>query len=435
MRKSYLALISLFFCSCQNSSIHEERVARQQVLLIQSKVSSQPVSNVTESSSLEDFVLFALYNHPKVKAAYYDWIASVEEVTIARSLPDPKFIFELDLQKSMLATIFGLKSDFFGSGKLRLAGRVASSASQAKYFAFEKAILESAFELKKAYFRLDLAVRECQLARKKYELLLQEVQVAQGKNIVGKNTFADLIALDSEKKKMSYDVLICEEKLTVTKKRFQAALGRIQEEEQLIPCLFEYTSAEIKPEFVFSLCLQSNPQLQQMRAELEKANQEVLLAYKSKVSDYMVQIKEDNNSGPVIWSPEIEITLPIYRDKIAAIISQAQAKKEMVTRALNTEEIALGVAFVEKMTDLQIAMNTLELLNNFLKPNAQNKLLAITIDYEVERASFSDVILAQKELLEIEFAIVRAKVLREELLAELNLLVIGTSIEGAPLLR
>src|ERR1039457_2902289 len=45
---------------------------------------------LTADSSLSNYLAFALLNSPSVEAAYYDWAASVENITVVRSLPDPQ---------------------------------------------------------------------------------------------------------------------------------------------------------------------------------------------------------------------------------------------------------------------------------------------------------------------------------------------------------
>ena len=41
-------------------------------------------------SGLSNYLAFALLDSPRVEAAYYDWAASVEGITVERSLPDPQ---------------------------------------------------------------------------------------------------------------------------------------------------------------------------------------------------------------------------------------------------------------------------------------------------------------------------------------------------------
>jgi len=74
---------------------------------------------LTSESRLNDFVLFAMLNRPAVAAAYYDWTASVQRITVERSLPDPRLTFQSDISNMVMSLMPGLMMDFPGPGKLK----------------------------------------------------------------------------------------------------------------------------------------------------------------------------------------------------------------------------------------------------------------------------------------------------------------------------
>jgi outer membrane protein TolC len=106
------------------------------------------------NASLRDYLAFAILNQPQVEAAYYDWAASVERITVSRSLPDPRLTFESDISDVVMSLMPGLMMEFPGPGKLRTAADVATAESDAKYFTFEWSVLQTAFALKRAYYEL-----------------------------------------------------------------------------------------------------------------------------------------------------------------------------------------------------------------------------------------------------------------------------------------
>src|SRR5512140_2606736 len=115
----------------------------------------QPVLPVlSTNSSLEDFLTYAMLNQPAVEAAYYDWAASVERITTARSLPDPQFTFQMDIQNAISSIMPGLMGSIPWPGRLRAGAEAATADSRARFFAFRSAVLQSAFEVKRAYYQL-----------------------------------------------------------------------------------------------------------------------------------------------------------------------------------------------------------------------------------------------------------------------------------------
>ena len=71
-------------------STPDERAARRDITSVANVV--RPEDNkpnlpiLTPEAGLSNFLAFAMLNSPAVEAAYYDWVSSVEQVTVARSL-------------------------------------------------------------------------------------------------------------------------------------------------------------------------------------------------------------------------------------------------------------------------------------------------------------------------------------------------------------
>jgi len=139
---------------CRGIPVKGEKEARQQVADVRKTYrpngQKPALPTLTTNSTLGDFLTWALLNQPKVEAAYFDWLASVERITVDRSLPDPQITFQMDIQDVATSLMPGLMMSFPGIGKLRAAGAVATAASQGGYFAFKAASLESAYDVRRA---------------------------------------------------------------------------------------------------------------------------------------------------------------------------------------------------------------------------------------------------------------------------------------------
>src|ERR1051326_3701850 len=154
----YLSLAILLLAGCKGIQTKDEKLARQQLHNVAAQYRPQDqkpaLPSLTTNSTLGDFLKFAMLNQPAVEAAYYEWSASVERITTARSRPDPQFTFQMDIQNIVSSVMPGFMVNFPGAGKLRAAAAIASAESDAKYFAFESAVLESAYEVKRTYHKL-----------------------------------------------------------------------------------------------------------------------------------------------------------------------------------------------------------------------------------------------------------------------------------------
>ena len=150
-----IALATIVMTGCKGIPTQGERKARRDLESVAESFRPQnqrPVlPTLTTNASLSNFLHFAVLNQPQVEAAYYDWATSVRRITVERSLPDPRLTFQSDIADTVMSLMPGLMMDFPGPGKLKAAANVATAESDARYFQFESAILQTAFALKRAY--------------------------------------------------------------------------------------------------------------------------------------------------------------------------------------------------------------------------------------------------------------------------------------------
>ena len=152
---------------------------------------------LTPDSSLSNFLAYALLNSPAVGAAFYDWSASVENITVTRSLPDPQLTFQAYIQNVLTSLMPGFAWNFPGPGKLKARAGVAAAESQGKYFAFESAVLQTAFTLKRAYYQLGLLDEQLRVKRQTLSLLDDQERAVRAQNEAGMATSAGCLRVKS----------------------------------------------------------------------------------------------------------------------------------------------------------------------------------------------------------------------------------------------
>jgi outer membrane protein TolC len=164
------------------------------------------------------------------------------------------------------------------------------------------------------------------------------------------------------------------------------------------------------------------------------ADASLRLAFKARVPDFSLGVEADVKASPVFVTPQIGVTLPIWRDKIAAQIAAAQAGKHASEARLSAGQIALAVEFAEKSFMFREASRNLELLTERLLPKARQSLEVAQSGYLSGKLEFLNLLDAERTLLEFQLSDVEARVQRELALAELSLLILGTPPADAPVL-
>jgi outer membrane protein TolC len=186
---------------------------------------------------------------------------------------------------------------------------------------------------------------------------------------------------------------------------------------------------------LFANALKQNPRLKEMEAEIRVAEAAIRVAQKDKIPDFSAGGRVDVKPNPVIWNPQISMTLPIWRDKLAAELAAAQAGKRAAEARFSTEQINLAVDFAEQTYLIREANRQLELLRERLLPRARQSLEVARAAYRAGQVSFLNVIDAERTLLDFQLDEIAAQTQREIARAQLTLLVAGVPPEGAPLLQ
>lgn len=430
----------LALAGCTGRPTLSERAARTDVATISERFrpgdAKPDLPTLTPTSPLSDYLLFAMLNNPRVEAAYYDWAAAVEGITPARSLPDPRLTFEADIADSVMSLMPGLMVELPGPGKLRAAGDVMAAESRVSYFGFERELLRTALAVKAAYYRLHFLEESVRVQRETLRLLGELEQLAQQQNAAGSGTLQDLLRTQIAHDQVETQIINLEDSRSTLVAEMKAALGLgPAEPDPPAPATFEPSSGDPRPDELLATALTRNPALRAMEGDVRRAEASLALATKSGVPDFSLGIEADLKASPVLFTPSAGVTLPVWRDKIAAEIAGAQANKRAAEARLTAEQVQIAAEMASMLYMYREAVRNDGLLRDRLVPKARQSLAAARAGYVNGRAGFLDVIDAQRSLLEFELAGIEARTQRELALASVSLAIAGVPPAGAPTLE
>ncbi len=389
---------------------------------------------LTPDSSLSNFLAYALLNSPAVEASFYDWSASVENITVTRSLPDPQLTFQAYIQDTITSIMPGLFQSFPGPGKLKARAGVAAAESQAKYFTFESTVLQAAFNLKRAYYQLGLWEEQLRLKRELLSLLENQERVARAQNEAGLASLADLLRVQNASGRARTELANLEDSRRPLLENFKAALGLAPgQPAPPMPAHFELSRENPNPDELLRTAFAHNPQLAAMEADVRTAEASIAVAYKERVPDFNVGLSADVYSPPFYW-PQAGMTLPIWRDKIAAEIAQAKAGELAAGSRLKAAQIDLAVNFAEKSFAYRQTGRNLALIEGELIPKARQSLETVRASYCTGTMNFSALTDTEQMLLELQLEAAQTRTDREIALADLSVMVAGLPPANAPLL-
>jgi len=430
-----LALLVVLAAGCVGTPTPAERQARGDLHAAgQAYWPGAPPPALDATAGLSNYLRFAIMAQPEVRAAYFDWAASVERITVERSAPDPKLTLQAYIQDVLTSLMPGLMQEFPGPGKLKAAGQVAGAQSRTKYFAFETSVLQTAFAVKQACYQLLFLDEKIRVNRQTLQLLADLEKAARAQNEVGKATLQDVYRAQIEQDQLTTEVANLEDSRRPLLAQLKGALGLARDQaDPPPPALFESTPLDLTGETLLDTAFARNPRLKAMEAEVRLAEASIALARKSRVPDFSAGLTAEVYSPPFYW-PQASMTLPVWRDKIAAQIAAAQANQRAAQARLSAGQIAMTVDFAAKTYDYREITRNLALLQEKLIPKARQSLEIARAGYLAGQIDFFNLMDAERTLLGFELQEVEARTRREIILADLSLSIAGIAPEGAPIL-
>ena len=200
-----------------------------------------------------------------------------------------------------------------------------------------------------------------------------------------------------------------------------------------MPARFESTPLDLDGNELLDTAFARNPRLKAMEAEVRLAEASIAVARKANVPDYSAGLQAEVYSPPFFW-PQAGMSLPIWRDKIAAQIAAAQAGKRAAEARLTSEQINVTMDFAMKTYEYREITRDLALLQDKLIPKAGKSFEIARAGYLAGQIDFFNLIDAGRMLLSFQLEEVEARTRRELVLAELSLLITGVPPANAPLL-
>jgi outer membrane protein TolC len=436
---SIASVAALTLAGCRGVTASGETQARHDVAAVTGQYRPQnrpaPLPALTADSTLSNLVEYAVLNSPTVEAAFNDWSASVENITITRSLPDPQLTFQAYIQDVITSLMPGFAWSFPGPGKLAARAGVATAESREKYFTFASAVLQAAMNLKRAYYQLGLLDEQRRLKNQMCALWANQGTVFHAQSVTGTAALSESLRVQSELDRTRSELAGLEDSRLPALANFKAALGLGPDQpDPPTPQHFESADEIVDANQLSKAAFVHNPQLAAMAAEVRVAEAGIAVAYKERVPDFSVALMADVKASPVLFWPQSSVSLPIWHDKLAAEMAQAEANTLAAKSRWKAAQIELAVNFAEKLFTCRETARNVALIENRLIPQASQSLAIVQADYRTGTANFSGVTAAEQTLLDLRLQAAEARADDEIAVADLTLTIAGIPPPSVPFL-
>ena len=388
-------------------------------------------------SPLSEFVRFGVLNHPRVEAAYHEWRASAAAIAPARALPDPQFTFQADIADTLMSFMPGLMFDFMTPGKRAAMANEAVGSSRVAYRTYVVAVLEVAADVRKAWIELAYVKEATHLREISISAIDQAAAMAQADYITGRGmgTLEIQVRLANDVAKVRSELAALGARRAAAHSRFKSALGLAPTDAD--PAWPQATLASTvlpSEDELWRRAQSANPELGRMRAMVEMAVAGVEVARKAGTPDFTLGAMVDFKANPLMVRPTATVTLPIWREKIAANIAAAEARRDAAVARVSAEQLNVAAELAQMLYMVRESDRMIAYIDTTALPNYERAIASIEAAYQSGMTAPG--MIPETRVMALAMRLERAVALRDRENAVTNLMLMTAEITpaDAPLL-
>lgn len=401
-------------------------------------VNEPKLPELTDNSQLSDYLAYAALNNPGLEAAFNRFKAAVEQRPQVEALPDPRFnykyfIEEVETRVGPQRQSFGISQVFPWFGKLDLRGDVAGEAANAARQRYESAKLKLFFEVKDAYYEYYYLAKSIAVTKENISLIQHLESVAQSRYKAAAGTHPDIIRAQVEMGKLEdrYRTLLDLQHPIVA--RLNSALNRPVEADIPWPTEIQIDEVDITDGDMLGRLVAENPELKALDFEIAQNEKRIELARKDYYPDFTFGLDiidtddaavgnpSDNGKDPVVAM--VSVNIPLWHAKYSAGVRQARSRYFAARGKLREKSNSLSSQLKMVLYRFRDSERKIDLYRDALLPKAKESLKVTESVFRTGGGSFTDLIDAQRILLEFALSYERALTDRSQSLAELEMLV------------
>lgn len=376
------------------------------------------------SKDLQEYLLLAAENNPELKALYNEYLAMLEQVVQQGVLPDPQLSFGYFIQPvetrvgaQRFITSFSQMFPWFGTldARQKVAAEKAKVALQV--FSINKLALYR--DIKILYNKLYYTNRAVAITRQNLELLESLKGIAEINFESGKSGFSAVLQVQMEEEELQNKLQILLESIPPLETEMEQLLNINLEEPINLPDTLWTEKLESEIELAYDEVLKTNPQILRLLHEKQANVYQVEVAEKmgmpsitlgatyTNISSRTDMELPDNGSDALIF-PQVGIRLPIYRKKYDAMEKEALLKQEAVDFRIENVKNELLTKLERLYRDYLDAKRKVQLYQR-LTTIAEQSLGLLQTEYSTGRNNFFEIIRMEKQLLNYQLELVKAK--------------------------
>lgn len=388
--------------------------------------------------TLADFEQLALTNHPALNAAAARLDAAQGAWWQAGLRPNPVIGYSgQQLGAGGIAEQQGafLGQTFVTGHKLQLQREAAAWQVQRAEFELEAARLRVLTDVRTAFYRLVVAQRRLELARRLVDISHQAVKAAEALYRGKEVSKADPLRAQVAEQEARIALTNAQKRFEAARRQLAAVTGINEDEIEDVDGSIDPAQWHFTWESQLAKLLDESPQLAAALAQVESARWRVERAYAEVVPNVEVQavVQDDQGTGNTNANLQITLPLPLWNRNQGGIqeaFGQAVAAEQEVDRTILGLRSRLAAAFQRYET----ARQQVEQYSgpSGILAKAQQTLDLIRAGYEAGEFNVLELLAAQRTFFETNLAYLDALGALATAAAEIDGLLLSNSLDSEP---
>lgn len=373
--------------------------------------------NTFSQSVLENYLKIAAENNPELKASFSDYMAAMEKVPQVGTLPDPQVAFGYFIQSPETRVgpqraTFNLSQSFPWFGLLSAKEDVATEMAKAKYEVFENAKSNLFFEVKTAYYNYYFIEKAIQITKDNVEILQVFKRLSLVKIEAGKASIVDELRVELELNDLENQLALFLDTKDVLQVKFNNLLNREDTSEIMVPELLWQDEIPLDQLKMLDEIYASNHQIKSIDHKLNAFLNQEIVAKKEGLPKFNIglgytvvgknpsSIASDNGKDAFMF-PSVGLTIPLYRKKYKAMITEAKYMQEAEISRKEDKKNTLGTIYKNTLKEFNDGNRRIA-LNGRQSEIAKKVLDVLMTSYSTNSKDFEEVLRIERQLLKYE---------------------------------
>lgn len=377
-------------------------------------------------------------NNPGVQAAFARWQAALEKVPQATAWPDPKltfgvFVVPVETRTGPQRMKYGLSQQLPWFGKRDLKGSVAEQDAVAMQAMAAGQKLSVYRDISNAFYEYAYLGRALDAAREEGGLLEFLESVVESRYRVSGASYADLTRVQVERARIEERLVSLEEYRHPLAEQLRTLLGRPAGVDLPLPASLPQADIQWPDSRILETMTQTSQALAALDARVRSAQSAISLAEKERYPDLTVGVESISTDAPRMRGVVNEgkdplaltfgINIPLDWSGREAAVRQARSSAT-AARLERADKLAGLEALTSKLLfGLRDASRRLTLLQETIIPKARQNFEAALDGYQAGQARMTDLLAAEKTLIELELQQHRTRADHLQRLADLDAVV------------